>query len=144
VGHHDGAGLGTDGLSQPIRDGVVGAELDVDDNGGQAVLNDRVDRRWEAGGNGQDLVAAFEGALAQFVAGQTAERDEVGARAAIDEQCAASADVLGKSAFKQRMEASGGQPTVQACIDQRCEVFCVEDLAGDRNDGFPRGELVGG
>ena len=57
VGHHDGAGLGTDGLSEPLGDRVVRAELDVDDDGREAVLNDWVDGRREAGGNGQDLVS---------------------------------------------------------------------------------------
>jgi len=135
VGHHDGAGLGTDCLSEPICDRVIGAELDVDHDGGEAVLNNRVDGRGKARGNGQYLISALEGPLAKLVAGETAERDEVGARSAVYEDGAAGTDVPGESAFKQRMEPPGGQPAVEGCINERCEVLWVEYLARNWNSG---------
>ena len=55
--------------------------------------------------------------------------------------CAPGADVPGESAFKQRMEASGGQPTVQGRIDERRKILWVEHLARNRDNGFPGSEL---
>jgi len=40
------------------------------------------------------------------------------------------------------MEPSGGQPAIEARIDERREILWVEHLARDRYNGFPRSELL--
>lgn|GEM_PF-7014819 len=42
------------------------------------------------------------------------------------------------------MEPPGGQPTIKTRVDQCGEVFWVEDLARDRNNGFTGSELMWG
>ncbi len=66
VGHHDRSRPRADGLAQGGRDGVVGAQLDIDQDRLEAVLDDRVDRGREAHRDGEDLVALHEARLPSF------------------------------------------------------------------------------
>jgi hypothetical protein len=141
VRHHNGLGLGADGLTQTVGDRIVRAEFDVDDDGTQAVLDDRVDRRREAGGDSEYLVTGLQCATAELEAGQTAQGDQIRARTAVDEQGAAGTDVLGEGILEQRVEAASGQPAVERRFDEGREVVGVKDLAGDGDDRFARLEL---
>jgi len=136
VRHHDRPRLGPDSLAKPLWDGVVGAQLDVDDDGSQPVLDDRVDGGWKPGGHRQHLLTGPQRPLsepflilAQLWAGQGAERTKVGARPAVDEDGVSGTHVTGEGALEHRVEPARGQPAVEGRINKCGEVVRVEDLA---------------
>ena len=128
--------LGPTASREPLRDGVIGAQFDVDDDRPQPVLDDRVDGGGKSGRHGQHLVTGLQRplsepflALAQLGAGQGAERAQVGAGAAVDEDGVAGPYIAGQGALEERMEPARGQPTVERRVDKGSEVFRVEHLA---------------
>ena len=60
VRDHDGPRPRREGRLELATVEVVGRQVDVDEDGHQPVLDDRVDRGREAGGGGDDLVAGLQ------------------------------------------------------------------------------------
>src|ERR1700722_6950771 len=125
--HHDGPCLRPDGLLEPLGNGVVCAELYIDYDRPQPILDYRVDGGGESRGYGQHFIAGLqrplpEPFLTELLTRQGAERDEVGTRPAVDEDCVAGSDISGEGAFEQRMEPACRQPTVERRINECSEI----------------------
>ena len=65
MGNHDRFGPRRNCLLQAIYSDVVREQINVQKDGGQLVLDDRIDRRRETGGHGNDFVTGPELAFAQ-------------------------------------------------------------------------------
>jgi hypothetical protein len=145
VGEDDGASaIGERGVEVGDVD-VEGRDLDVDENGNQAVLDDRVDGGRKAGGEGDDFVAGLELAVAEAFGGQRGDGEQVRRGTGVDEDGLADAGEASELALELFGEASGGEPEVERGLDEGFEFFFVKDAAGDRNEGragdkFARGE----
>jgi hypothetical protein len=87
---------------------VVGAELNIDEDRDQIVLEDGIERGGESGGDGDDLIAGTKGTLAESGGGQRGERYEIGGRAGVNQARVADSDDLGEFALELFGEASGG------------------------------------
>ena len=131
VGDHDGLDPGTVGLLKERGVDLEAGDSDVEEDGHEAVLEDRVDRSREARGDGDDLIAGLELAVAKLGRAQRGERDQVRGGAGVDQRGRPDADKAGKFALKLLRPAAGGEPGVEARLDDRADIFGVDDLATD-------------
>lgn len=137
MGDHDGPGARTDGLRDPLRGGVVGAEFDVDEDRHQTVLQDRVDRRGKAGRHGDDLVAGHQPEVLQLVRGQRAERQEVGRGTRVGQMRLAQPEIPGQRPLEPAGTGTGRDPQIQGRLDEGDPVLLVEHRARRRDRRHP-------
>ena len=120
---------------------VVGAELDVDEHRHEPVLDDRVDRRREAGGDGDHLVARLRAGARRASARSAPRRaSRFADEPELHEQRVAHADGLRELALEPLREATGRQPEVERRVDEVQQLVRVEDPAGDRHRRLARHE----
>ena len=118
MGHEDGPGLWTDRFLELFNIGLVGAELNVDEDRHEPVLYDRVDRGWEACGERDDFVAIYQTTILVTWRGEGAECQEIRRRSRVREHGMPYAHDLGKLALELLSEGAAGQPEVQSRLDK--------------------------
>ncbi len=150
VRDHDGPGARADRLRYALDRGVVGAQLDVDEDRGEPVLHDRVDRRGKAGRHGDDLVPRDQPGVPEYGGGQGGERQQVGGGAGVGEVRLADVECPGQRPFEPPGGDSRGDPHLQRRLHERHPVFFAQYRSGrqDRCDagfesrGPPGGLLI--
>jgi len=70
VGHHDRLCFRADGGGQPFGDGSIVTQVHIHKDGNQLVLEDGVERRGEAAGRGDNLIAGLEAAILELRRGK--------------------------------------------------------------------------
>ena len=96
VRHHDRAGPGPDCLPQLIGVGRVVAQVHIDEDRHQVVLQDRCDRRGERRRHGHDFIARLEPPIAERRRGQRRQRHQVGRRPRVHQERVGHAQVVRK------------------------------------------------
>jgi hypothetical protein len=133
VGDHDGARAVGDGRLHRLDVDVVGGQRDVHEHRHEAVLDDRVDGRGEAGGDGDDLVTRLQLPVAQARRGQGAHGGQVGRRARVDHQRVAQPRGAGQLALEALVLGARGEPAVEARAHEFDDLRRPDQLAGDRH-----------
>ena len=136
VGDHDGARARRDRRFDRGRLDVVCGDLRVDEHRHHVGLEDRIDRRGEAGGAGDDFIARPQLARLEPRRGERHERHEIRRGAGVDGERVFHADALGQLGLELRVETAGRQPEIQRRIDQHPHVARVEHAARDGNVRF--------
>ena len=113
VRQDDGARARSDGLGDPFGQGVVTADVHVDEHRNQAVLHDGRDRGGKGSRGGDDFVAGAKLARAELGRSQSRDRDQIGRGAGVHHQDVAQAEVFGQAAFEILGKTPGGQPEIQ-------------------------------
>ncbi len=118
VGHHHRPRAIAHRRLQPLNVDVVLGQGDVDEDGHEPVLQDRVDGGWEAGRDRDHLVARAQPPIAQARGRQRRERQQVGRRAGVDEQRMPVAGDAAELALEGCRLGPGGEPEVEARADE--------------------------
>ena len=138
VGQNDGPGARSDGLGDPFGQGVVAADVHVDEYRNQAVLHDGRNRGREGRRRGDDLVAGMQLARAQLGRSESRDRDQIRRGAGVHHQDIAQAEVVGQAGFEILGEAPGGQPEIEHRIGGVAQLGRSEHAAGVAHHRLPR------
>ena len=96
------------------------------------ILDDGVDGRGKAGGNGDDFVARPDPPVLELRRPQCAEGYQVGRRTGIDQQGRIAIHPPGQFAFELLREPPRGEPEIQAGLDGQLQF--LRRIRGPRND----------
>ncbi len=137
VGDHHGPRLRRNRRRHGLHAGDVGPQFHVDENRQGTILDDRVDGRGKAGGDGDHFIARPDAALLQLRRSQRAEGHEIGRRTGIDQQGRIATHALGQRPFELLGESAGGQPEIETGLDRQADFLRIEDPAGIANGRLP-------
>jgi len=151
VSHHHSLGLsGDEGGLKLFHAGVTGLGVVVDEDGHRALLENGRNRRREAGGDGDDLVAGLDALVVrQLMRGERGEGDEICGRARIYEQAVFHAKQGCEFLFEGFAFGPEGEPEIEGRANGslnfvgRKDAACVgyHGLAG--SERRPRGIVAG-
>ena len=96
----------------------------------------RIDGCWKTSRNGDHLVAGSQAAVAQFWRRERSERNQIRGRTGVDERAPTHADKARQLLFKGLGKSSGREPAIERRINDRSQVFAMDDFSGDRNNRF--------
>jgi hypothetical protein len=126
---HDRARAVAEGGLQHVEARAERGNRDVDEDGHESVLKDRIHRGREACRDGDDLIAAPDLPVPECRRRECGERDEVCRGSRVHEGRLPRAEGAREVALEHAGEAAGGEPEVEARIHQMPHVLCVEHLA---------------
>ncbi len=130
VGDHHRAGAVGHRRFERIDVDVVGGQRDVHEHRHQVVLDDRVDGGREARRDGDHLVPRPQPAVAQLGRAERRQREQVGGRPRVHQQCVAMPRDLAQTALEHRGLRPCGEPEVQAGANQFDHLLGAEHPPG--------------
>jgi hypothetical protein len=139
VGKKEGAGAVRNGRFQLIHIQIVVAQLAVDENGHEPVLNDGVDGGGEAGGGHNHLIPRPQ-RVAQLWRTEGGDGHQIGRGAGIDGNDLAHAQEVAQFFLEFLGVRAGRQPEVEGGADHVLYFGGVKDAAGVVDAGFAGGK----
>ena len=123
---------------------LIRRQRDVDEDGNQSVLEDRIHRRGKSRRDGQHFIARLQLTCAQLGRGQCAQCNQICARSRVHQARRTHADKLRQPSLELLGKAPSREPPIQRRVHHRADVFRPYHLARNRNHRCPRHKLPRG